>query len=121
MATSPCERPITGSSQDLRTPEAADARALALGRDVSVIPPGPYCYRPKGEGHVDASGRFIYPVEPCPYWAIHPEKEYQENGYCAWMGEGDWSEGGFMILWDQVKACGINDDFEDMDEEVSDE
>jgi len=100
----------------LRTPEAADARAAELGKDVSVIPPGPYCYRAKGERHFDASGRSVYPVDPCPYWAIHPGKEHQENGYCAFLGEGDWAEDGFSHLWDQVKACGIRDGFEDLPE-----
>lgn len=107
------------SGEGARTPEAADARARTLGMDPSVIPSGPYCYRPKGEIHTGPGGLPVFPVEPCPYWAIHPGKKSQENGYCAFLGDGDWSGEGVTHLWDQVKACGIADGFEDLPEEAA--
>lgn len=101
----------------MRTVVAADARAAELKGDTDVIPKGVYCYRPLGEGHVNAVGLFVYPVEPCPYWASNPDKDSQENGYCAFMKIGDWMEDGTWHLWDQVKECGLNDDMEPDDVE----
>lgn len=61
--------------------------------DKTKIPNGLYCY--------DNSG-------VCPYWTIVPDRPQMENGYCAYLGAGDWQFGG--LLWDQVKECGENDD-----------
>lgn len=96
----------------LRTVEAADARAAELKGDVAVIPPGPYCYRPKGRGYHGEDGRFVYPIDPCPYWAMAEDKPYQANGYCAFLKAGDWMEKGTWFLFDQVKECGVNNDVE---------
>lgn len=94
-------------------------RALAT-KDTSVIPSGPYCYgiventlvkTDEGIPYID-SGGFIK-TNPCPYWSINARKPYQSNGYCNFLEEGDWQHGGFGILWDQVKCCGINDDIND--------
>lgn len=68
--------------------------------DINAIPEGPYCYGPNWE--------------PCPYWSKSPFHPYQENGYCALLGKGDWElEGG--LLWDQCKECGIKDDIREGD------
>ena len=91
--------------------------------DKSIIPKGYYCYSGREEKRVI-----------CPYWKIdpkHPDLD-QENGYCEFLGKGDWDfneEGGkirvydktgkmigtepahsesMSWLWDQVKACGVN-------------
>jgi len=61
--------------------------------DINEIPEGPYCYR----------GDHI-----CPYWSKSMEHPYQENGYCALLGKGDWEIGG--LLWDQCKECNIKDE-----------
>lgn len=55
------------------------------------IPKGMYCYDTKGK---------------CPYWSINREKPTQLNGYCSYLGRGDWESEGFALLWDQVKECG---------------
>jgi hypothetical protein len=61
-----------------------------VSKDISVIPQGFYCYDDKGV---------------CPYWSRR-----DEGGYCAYLEKGDWQiEGG--LLWDQVKECGIDDEF----------
>ena len=62
------------------------------------IPRGLYCYDENGV---------------CPYWSILKDKPYQENGYCSYMKIGDWeADHFFSLLWDQVKECGINDDWD---------
>jgi hypothetical protein len=61
------------------------------------IPNGIYCYEP---------GRV------CPHWGIDPTKPEQDNGYCTLLGLKDW-EDSLGLLWDQVKACGINDELEE--------
>jgi hypothetical protein len=67
------------------------------------IPPGPYCYRYAG-----GKGR-------CPWWALNKDQPHQQNGYCEYLGWGDWQQEVLTLLWDQVKECGINDD-EDEDD-----
>lgn len=90
--------------------------------DRSKIPKGPYCY--------DKNGR-------CPYWRTRNGYDEQENGYCEFLGYGDWEINeteeltiqyhkskkligvktvGHKIgipvglLWDQCKECGINEE-----------
>lgn len=58
------------------------------------IPKGHYCYDDKGT---------------CPYWDIDNTKLYQENGYCNYLGKGDWDLD-LSLLWDMVKECRINDE-----------
>jgi len=73
----------------------------------------------------------------CPYWSLDPEGEEQANGYCSFLEMGDkgmhigsaWlcdckpvtdvpdfiSNG---LLWDMVKECGINDEYDEQKEEA---
>ena len=76
---------------------------LGIKQDTSVIPKGNYCYS-RGE-----NGEF----NPCPYWSINKSEPYQDNGYCSYLGVGDWESPYGGLTWDQVKSCGINDDLED--------
>lgn len=81
-----------------------------MSKDTSKIPHGPYCYE-------------IYPIDflglakkvyrLCPYWSVRAGKREQESGYCSYLEKGDWMEDGTMLLWDQVKECGINTDFDE--------
>jgi len=57
------------------------------------IPRGVYCYR--GD-------------KLCPFWSKDYNQPEQENGYCSYLGRGDWENEGFGLLWDQVKECGVN-------------
>lgn len=69
------------------------------------IPHGNYCYVPIGWQGCK------YKISPCPYWSKDPSKPEQQNGYCSYLGYGDWHEDkGFGLLWDQVKECGINEE-----------
>lgn len=92
-------------------------------KDRSKIPHGPYCYEGKRR---------------CPYWSFREDKPDQESGYCAFLGKGDWdtnasteqsivfSDGtktspsempiGIGLLWDSVKECGINEEYESEEE-----
>jgi len=91
-------------------------------KDKSVIPYGPYCYDKNGI---------------CPYWCKLEGFLEQENGYCEYLGYGDyqinekknlvnWKSDGMVfregkysghevgipvgLLWDQCKECEINDE-----------
>jgi len=66
------------------------------------IPTGMYCYTYDQDGH----------SKLCPYWGIRDDKPEQENGYCAFLGKGDWDFDQLSLIWDQVKECGINDEDE---------
>lgn len=48
-------------------------------KSTKLIPKGYYCYTRK-------NGEFI----PCPYWSKDYTHDEQENGYCAYLGKGDW-------------------------------
>lgn len=61
------------------------------------IPSGPYCYDKNGV---------------CPYWSVNPDQPRQECGHCSYLGYGDWEVEGLSLLWDQVKECEINNDYD---------
>lgn len=67
-----------------------------------AIPRGDYCYRIIK--HMPG-GSFI--TWDCPMWSMRPDKPHQENGYCLWLGKGDWEENEPTLLWDQCKECGL--------------
>jgi len=46
----------------------------------------------------------------CPYWSRSEDHPEQDNGYCAYIEEGDWEGERTGLLWDQVKECGENQD-----------
>ena len=71
--------------------------------DVSLIPSGPYCYSYQDGVRVT-----------CPYWMKNPTRAEYENGYCVFLGRGDWQTDNLSLLWDQCKECGINWD-DDLD------
>lgn len=60
------------------------------------------------EGNTFADPTGIIQTKRCPYWSRNPDKHQQESGYCAYAEYGDWQHGGFGLLWDQVKECGVN-------------
>jgi hypothetical protein len=64
------------------------------------IPQGLYCY--------DENGR-------CPWWSVNLRYPKQNNGYCSYLEKGDWMDN-FGLLWDQVKECGVNEDWEDWED-----
>lgn len=87
----------------LQHPEKAN-----LPKDESLIPKNtPYCYIPKGEEkHPD--GKLVFHTIPCPFYDFDDEQDEQSDGYCHFIQQGDWMEGGTMHLWDQCKVCGVN-------------
>lgn len=73
--------------------------------DLTIIPHGPYCHGVAERGRGPA----------CPYWSMLKELgddgELHETGYCRYLGVSD-----AILLWDQVKICGIHDDYDDLPE-----
>jgi hypothetical protein len=92
---------------------AATARCEAFGEDPAAVPAGPYCYFEMLRVGKDANGAPIMRTVYCPFWAANPDAPEQAYGYCAKLGTGDWVEGGTILLWDQCKECGVNDDADD--------
>ncbi len=89
-------------------------------KDLSIIPSGDYCYRFTGEtvrltqvignsGDLLEIAPYLAPKrECCPYWELRENYPEQENGYCRFLGKGDWDLGPISLLWDQIKECGVN-------------
>lgn len=75
-------------------------------KDISVIPPGKYCYTcieiPSEKNSFRGS------IKACPYLELRKDKPSQSNGYCKYLELGDWMDNGTMLLWDCVKECNIN-------------
>lgn len=80
-------------------------------KDISIIPEGPYCYEHTGkmvtkdfvwdgDKKVKVSPYQFPEMKPCPYFS-------NKNGeaYCTLLES---SEG---LLFDQVKECGINNEY----------
>lgn len=72
------------------------------------IPHGPYCYF--GSRNPSADN-----YKPCGYWEFIPAKDEESSprGHCNYLNKTD-EDGSCDLLWDQVKECGINDDYEDL-------
>ena len=62
-----------------------------------LIPKGDYCYDGKREN-------------PCPFWDSFGSLPEQSCGFCHYLKTGDFTENGTMLLWDQLKECGVNID-----------
>ena len=69
-------------------------RELKATKGESVVPRGIYCYDEKGN---------------CPYWDVEENKPEQDNGFCWFLGKGDWDDD-MGEIWDQCKCCGIRDE-----------
>ena len=72
----------------------AKDQAQVSSLDTDVIPDGLYCL-------------------DCPYRSFRDDKPEQMNGYCKYLGHGDWmTKLGFSGLWDGVKECQVKRDVE---------
>lgn len=77
---------------------------------LAKIPQGPYCYHGWVETpNIDVNGVSHGKVKACPFWGMDERKPRQMNGYCTYLGYGDWERKGSGLLWDACKECGIND------------
>lgn len=91
--------------------------------DPTLIPRGLYCYT--WIEVPSASNGYVGKTAPCPYWHLLPGKPEQANGYCAFLGRGDWDEvrygedgqqeivTGTTLLWDGCKECEVNEDIDE--------
>jgi len=75
-------------------------------KDESLIPNGQYCYTIVSVD--ENTGKMQTKI--CPYWSIRDGKPEQDNGYCDYLGWGDWDIDGLTMLWDQVKECWVKMD-----------
>ncbi len=81
----------------------------------TAVPHGEYCYTPAGIV-AKADGMPVLKTHPCPYMKGRKDWPEQKSGYCRLLKVGDNSQGrdrdgrlrSTMLLWDSVKACGIN-------------
>ncbi|NTF17757.1 hypothetical protein G6L37_05040 [Agrobacterium rubi] len=89
-------------------PADADHNHARLRGSEHVIPDGMYCYSRDTSRGSREGGRL--PIVPCPYWGMDPDRNIQDNGYCAHLKSGDWQSEGLSLLWDQVKECGVKDE-----------
>jgi hypothetical protein len=81
-------------------------------RDESVIPAGIYCYQRLIPYRTESGEIRLRTEGLCPYWSLRGEYD----GHCAFLNVGDNDENGTLLLWDQVKECGVNDEFFDEDD-----
>ena len=68
-----------------------------------IVPRGLHCYKRVQEGK----------IKICPYWSIDTTHETQNNGHCSYLNLGDWENPGIGLLWDKVKECNINVEFDE--------
>lgn len=96
----------------VRVMTSAELKSLKIKKDELLIPENPsYCYKSCTQSKENPS---VFPItELCPYWRVASDKPETLSGYCLFLEEGDWEEGGTMALFDQLKCCGINNEWED--------
>lgn len=96
----------------MRVPFAPRNRVIPIVTAESLIPAGLYCYTVVPSDNLEASDSTLR-IRPCPYWSINREARAahgtQSSGYCSYLRTGDWMENGTLLLWDQVKECGLKD------------
>lgn len=87
-------------------------------KDTSQIPTGIYCYEAlsivKGE-----QGEPIMKTRVCPYFSYDLSKGSQNCGKCNYLEVSDWEGTSNGLLWDQVKCCGINEDWDEIEKAMS--
>ena len=75
----------------------------------SKIPKGIYCHGMLTPEY-DEVGNLSLGGYVCPFWEMK-EVDGEEYGYCHLTEEMD-----SILLWDQCKTCGINEDCDEYDE-----
>lgn len=56
-----------------------------------------YCY------NYDKNGN----IKVCKWSRKSNNHSIQDNGYCMYIGKGDWQSYVGSLLWDQCKECGV--------------
>jgi hypothetical protein len=80
--------------------------------DTKNIPQGDYCYEILSVD-MDTQPLPTIHVKPCPYLGKKIDAEWnEERYYCSFVKDFD------ILLDNQVKICGINDDFSLEEEDV---
>ena len=100
------------------------------------IPRGSYCYKFVKMTYDEELKLPVRITKKCPYWKRIEDLHYQENGYCKYLGRGDYERNNsdeifqeidpktntvkqewkasempipIGLLWDQCKECGIKE------------
>lgn len=72
-----------------------------------LVPHGDYCYTWTKEP--TAENKFRGEIKVCPFWqSFYPKVPEQSCGFCHFLKAGDFTSDGTMVLWDQIKECGVN-------------
>lgn len=84
----------------------ASLQELTKEEAESLVPYGDYCYT--WEEVPSVENNFRGKIKKCPFWDILSTLPEQSGGFCHLMKIGDFTKDGTMLLWDQVKCCGVN-------------
>ena len=74
------------------------------------IPHGCYCYKLLSVDKITGKLK----IEICPHWHAKAINA-QPGAYCSLIKQYSQHEEANNMLWDQVKECGINEDFDGED------
>lgn len=96
----------------IRVMTSEELKSLKIKKNKSMIPENPsYCYKSIEQSKENP---MVFPItELCTYWRIASDKPKTLNGYCLFLKKGDWEEDGTMALFDQLKNCGIKNEWLD--------
>jgi hypothetical protein len=92
---------------------STELKAMKVKKDKKLIPNNhSYCYQSCTQSKDNPAA---FPItELCHYWRAASDKSETLSGYCLFLEEGDWEGNGTTALFDQLKCCGINDEFKEV-------
>ena len=93
LAAGVTEDEICAENHEKDTQVSVIQATLTKEQAESFIPQGMYCYDEK----------------ICPFWDKIAKFPHQQNGYCHYLKQGDFTKPGHDLLWDQCKCCGVKD------------
>jgi hypothetical protein len=97
----------------VRIMTSTELKAMKVKKDKKLIPNNhSYCYQSCTQSKDNPAA---FPItELCHYWRAASDKSETLSGYCLFLEEGDWEGNGTTALFDQLKCCGINDEFKEV-------
>ena len=77
-----------------------------------------YCYTLRKGKNNTKSWLNGYKVKSCPYWKQLNKKDEYGNKicYCKYLKQESEYQDPFNLIWDMVKECGLNDEWDDENE-----
>lgn len=92
----------------INTQDCSISIEKALKDPSAWIPKGMFCISFAGFDSKEGVGLYAR----CPFWELRADKPEFENGYCHYLGRGDWEVEGLSLLYDECKECGVSYDVE---------